>query len=75
MKKHKRARLLAKYMSVWLYSTGRPPEPINKIYLLWLETGHIPSKRSIKTAIRLGDYRLNLSRKWRQKETRQKVTG
>lgn len=51
MNKHARCRLITNYMSTWLYSTGRPPEPINQIYLHWISTGKVPSKKTIEGAI------------------------
>jgi hypothetical protein len=55
MKKHARCRRITNYMSVWLYSVGNPPEPINQIYLAWLNTGIVPSKIEIDDAIRLSE--------------------
>jgi len=52
MKKHARCRLLTNYMSIWLYSVGSPPEPVNQIYLHWLNTGYVPSESEIKKAIK-----------------------
>jgi hypothetical protein len=55
MKKHARCRLLTNYMSIWLYSVGRPPEPVNQIYLGWLNTGKVPSEKVIRRAIKLSE--------------------
>lgn len=50
-KKHERCRRIADYVSIWTYSLGTPPKPINAIYLRWLNTGKVPSMRKIDGAI------------------------
>ena len=52
MKKNARCRLLTNYMSIWLYSVGRPPEPVNQLYLSWLNTGKVPKEHEIRDAIK-----------------------
>lgn len=51
MKKHERARRLAEAMSVWIYSTGAPPEKLNKLFLKWLDTHDVPSYREIQNSL------------------------
>jgi hypothetical protein len=43
------------YVSTWLYSDDVPPEPINDIFLRWMEKGDLPSSGELTLAIRQSD--------------------
>jgi hypothetical protein len=46
---------LVGYLSTWLYSEGDPPEPINDVFLRWMDRGNLPSSGELTLAIRQSD--------------------
>ncbi len=50
----KRVQLVG-YISTWLYSEGDPPEPINDLFLRWMDKGAVPSSGELTLAMRQSD--------------------
>lgn len=46
------AKKLVGYISTWLYSEGDPPEPINDLFLRWMDKEVLPSPGELTLAMR-----------------------
>lgn len=46
---------LVGYISTWLYSDDVPPDPINDLFLRWMDKGKVPSSGELTLAIRQSD--------------------
>jgi hypothetical protein len=42
---------LASLMSAWLYSEGRPPSHLNRVWLSWIDTRQAPTHLEIDQAV------------------------
>lgn len=64
--KLKAVRKLASYISTWLYSVGPPPDPVNKLFIRWVDDYKVPTMEQVNKAITKSE--LTIKRQGREGE-------